>query len=165
MVAAFLAFGSNLGNRRENLSGARDALRQSAGVTLTALSALYETEPVGGPAGQGKYLNAVAAIDTTLSPGELLHLCQAVEARFGRQRQEHWGARTLDIDLLLYGNDIIQEPDLTLPHPQMHQRAFVLLPLTEVAAELQHPLLGLSIRQLLADLPGLHGVHRLKGEW
>ncbi len=88
-----------------------------------------------------------------------------METHFGRQRQEHWGARTLDIDLLLYGNDIIQELDLTVPHPQMHQRAFVLLPLAEVAPELRHPLLRLTARELLAALPDLSGVHRLEGEW
>ncbi|MFA5515816.1 MAG: 2-amino-4-hydroxy-6-hydroxymethyldihydropteridine diphosphokinase [Desulfuromonadales bacterium] len=165
MVRVFLGLGANLGDRLGNLRGARHQLQQAPGVNLSAASALYETHPVGGPPGQNDYLNAVLAVRTTLSPRELLHLCQTIEANFARQRRETWGPRTLDIDLLLYGNEILQEKDLIVPHPQLHRRAFVLQPLTDLAPDLPHPILEQTPRELLAELPAGGGLRKLCMEW
>jgi 2-amino-4-hydroxy-6-hydroxymethyldihydropteridine diphosphokinase len=165
MAQAFLAFGANLGDRLASLRGARELLTQTAGIDITRASAVYETTAVGGPPGQGDYLNAVAVCETVLSARELLRRALEIEDLFGRQRQERWGARTLDIDLLFYGEAVIAEPDLCLPHPHLHRRAFVLVPLAEVAPDLRHPLLALTVRQFLAALADTGGVRRLGAEW
>ncbi len=165
MVTAFLAFGSNLGNRLAIFQGARAVLRRTAGLRITAISPLYETTPVGGPPGQGDYLNAVLRIATAQPARDLLRLCLAVEGQFGRERKETWGARTLDIDLLLYGDEIHRETDLMIPHPQMHLRPFVLLPLMALAPDLLHPQLEQTPRQLLARFPTTQGVRRLAEKW
>lgn len=164
-VTAYLALGSNLGERRAQLRGAREALAAAGAVRVTAASPLYETEPVGGPAGQPSYLNAVLRVETTLSPRALLDCCLAVEARFGRRRLEPWGPRTLDVDLLFYGREILGGPGLVVPHPRLHERRFVLVPLADLAPALLHPVLGRSIRQLLADLDVAEDVRRLAEEW
>jgi 2-amino-4-hydroxy-6-hydroxymethyldihydropteridine diphosphokinase len=132
---AFLALGSNLGDRLANLQLALDELAQHTAVDVIAVSRVYETTPVGGPK-QGEYLNAVVALDTSLSPHELLHLAQAIEQAAERVRDVRWGPRTLDVDVLLYGDRTIDDPDLTVPHPRMWERAFVLVPLRDVAPEL-----------------------------
>jgi len=165
MVNAYLALGSNLGEREKILKGARQALDAAPGVRVTASSPLYETQPVGGPEGQGPYLNAVLKVETDLSAPELLRRCLKVEALFGRQREERWGARTLDIDLLLRGEETRCEADLVVPHPRLHLRRFVLTPLRDLAPELVHPLLGRTVSELLADLPSGDGVTRLLENW
>lgn len=165
MVTAYLAFGSNLGDREEILKGARAALDAHPEVRLTASSPLYQTEPVGGPEGQGLYLNAVIEVKTNLPAPDLLGLCMAVEARFGRRREEHWGARTLDIDLLFRGEEVRGEADLVLPHPRLHLRRFVLSPLADLAPELFHPLLRRTVSELLADLPPGNDVTRFSENW
>jgi len=132
---AYLALGSNLGDRLANLQLALDELAQHAAVDVIAVSRVYETAPVGGPE-QGEYLNAVVALDTSLSPHELLHLAQAIERSAERVRDVRWGPRTLDVDVLLYGDRTIDDGDLTVPHPRMWERAFVLVPLRDVAPEL-----------------------------
>ncbi len=135
-VRAFVALGSNLGDRWEHLR---------RGVSLVpdvvAVSAVYETAPVGGPEGQGPYLNMVAELRTRRSPGELLAAAQGAEARAGRQRAERWGPRTLDVDLLLYGEEKISTPDLEVPHPRMWGRGFVLAPLADLAPDLVEKML------------------------
>ncbi len=141
----FLALGSNLGDREATLAAALEAL---PGVRAVRKSSLYETEPVGGPP-QPEYLNQVVAGETALPPEELLPACLAVEARFGRERRVRGGPRTLDIDILFYGDVVRESPRLTLPHPRLHQRRFVLVPLAEIAPGLVHPRLGLSVRELL----------------
>lgn len=151
-VAAFIALGSNLGDRKANLDGAIQALRDRAGIDVANLSSYHETEPVGGPPGQGRYLNAVAEIATSLSPEELLKTLLEIETRFGRTRSEANAARTLDLDLLLYGDLIRPHPDPIVPHPRLHERRFVLEPLAELAPEVRHPILGVSIRQLFDNL-------------
>ncbi|MCL6091998.1 MAG: 2-amino-4-hydroxy-6-hydroxymethyldihydropteridine diphosphokinase [Actinobacteria bacterium] len=130
-VRAFLALGSNLGDRWENLR-----LGVSLVPDVTAVSAVYETEPVGGPAGQGPYLNMVAELSTFCSPEELLAAARAAEAHAGRQRAQRWGPRTLDVDVLLYGDRELSAPELQVPHPRMWERGFVLAPLADLAPEL-----------------------------
>lgn len=130
-VRAFLALGSNLGDRRAYLKAAVERLPD-----LVAVSHLYETDPVGGPLGQGAYLNCVVELRTTRTPRELLGVAQAAEAAAERVRVERWGPRTLDVDVLLVGDEVVDEPDLVVPHPRMWERGFVLVPLADLAPEL-----------------------------
>lgn len=131
MTRAFLGLGSNLGDRlaylRQAVAGLADVVR---------VSSVYETDPVGGPENQGAYLNAVVELDTELSARELLEVAQDLEAAAERVRLERWGPRTLDVDVLLVGEESIDEPDLVVPHPRMWERAFVLVPLAELAPDL-----------------------------
>ncbi|WP_226989421.1 2-amino-4-hydroxy-6-hydroxymethyldihydropteridine diphosphokinase [Desulfuromonas sp. TF] len=165
MITAYLALGSNLGDREEILKGARRTLSAAPGVRVTAWSPLYLTEPVGGPEGQGLYLNAVLEVETELSAQDLLQRCLEVERCFDRQREERWSARTLDVDLLFWGEETRCEPDLVIPHPRMHLRQFVLTPLRDLAPNLLHPLLGRTVCELLADLPPGDGVTRFLENW
>jgi 2-amino-4-hydroxy-6-hydroxymethyldihydropteridine diphosphokinase len=146
--SAFLALGSNLGPRESTLLGAERAL-EDAGFRVTARSSLYLTEPVGGPA-QDWFLNQVIGGLTLLAPAALLAACLAVEQAFGRVRKERDGPRTLDVDILLFGDVVQQEPGLVLPHPRLESRRFVLVPLAEIAPFLVHPRLGVSVQELLA---------------
>jgi len=130
-VRAFVALGSNLGDRRAHL---RAAVAGLPGVV--AVSPVYETDPVGGPEGQPPYLNAVVELDTESGPRELLELGQALEEMAGRVRAERWGPRTLDVDVLLVDDLVVDEPDLVVPHPRLRDRAFVLVPLHDLAPEL-----------------------------
>src|SRR6476661_8391857 len=123
-ATAFIALGSNLGDRRQNLQAAVTALTD-AGVTVVKVSSFHETEPVGGPPGQGSYLNAAAEIQTDLAPRGLLDLLLDIERRLGRVRGARYGPRTLDLDVLLFGDTILSEPGLEVPHPRMHERRFV----------------------------------------
>ncbi len=128
---AFLALGSNLGDRWAYLRGGLAALAD-----LVAVSPVYETGAVGGPPGQGPYLNLVAELRTAASPRDLLAVARSAEAAAGRTRHERWGPRTLDVDILLVGDLVVQEPDLVVPHPRMWERGFVLVPLADLAPEL-----------------------------
>jgi 2-amino-4-hydroxy-6-hydroxymethyldihydropteridine diphosphokinase len=150
--SALIGLGSNLGDRRANLNGAITALREAPGVAFRRVSAFHETEPVGGPPGQGKYLNAVALVETDLLPVALLHVLEEIEARFGRERTVRWGARTLDLDLLVFDDRIIETPELEIPHPRMRTRRFVLEPLVEVVPEAVDPVTGRPFAAILADL-------------
>ena len=138
MTRAYLALGSNLGDRAAYLQGAVDELAKTANVRVVAVSRVYETVPVGGPA-QDDYLNAVAAIDTDLDPWQLLAVAHACEAHARRVRAERFGPRTLDVDILLFGDVEMDDPALTVPHPRMWQRNFVLAPLRDVAPDLVEP--------------------------
>lgn len=151
-VLAYIALGSNLGDRRAYLDGAVAKLRSQAGVDVLQVSSYHETEPVGGPAGQGKYLNAVAEVRTTLDAPGLLHALLAVETAMDRVRSERFGPRTIDLDVLLYGHAIIQTAELTVPHPRMHERLFVLQPLAEIAPLAVHPALKSTALDLLRRL-------------
>ena len=128
---AYLGIGSNLGDRVEHLQSAVDQLAAARGVTVVAVSPVYETAPVGGP-DQPDYLNAGVEVDTTCSARELLDLAHAIEAAAARVRTVRWGPRTLDVDVLLVADERIDEPDLTVPHPRMSERAFVVVPLADL---------------------------------
>jgi 2-amino-4-hydroxy-6-hydroxymethyldihydropteridine diphosphokinase len=149
---AFLGLGSNLGDRAAALNGAIAALGQAPGVVVRSVSSFHETEPVGGPADQGMFLNAAAVLETTLDPFALLKILQEIEARFGRARTVHWGERTLDLDLLLFGDQIIDTPELSVPHPRFTTRRFVLAPLAEVAPTTIDPVTKRTIAEILAEL-------------
>lgn len=151
-VEALIAVGGNLGDCRESFVFARNRLEQH-GVRVLASSPLYHTEPIGGPADQPDYLNAVLRVETALSPLQLLDLCLELECQAGRQRLEHWGARTLDLDVLSYHHLVCTTPRLTLPHPRMHQRRFVLSPLSDLLPGWQHPVLQQTAEFLLNHLP------------
>jgi 2-amino-4-hydroxy-6-hydroxymethyldihydropteridine diphosphokinase len=129
-VRAFLGLGSNLGDRWAHLRAAVAGLPD-----VTAVSGVYETEPVGGPPGQGRYLNAVVELDTELSPHQLLELARRLEDQSGRVRGERWGPRPLDVDVLMVGDLVVDEPELTVPHPRLWERSFVLVPLADVAPD------------------------------
>ncbi|TQS21815.1 2-amino-4-hydroxy-6-hydroxymethyldihydropteridine diphosphokinase [Microbispora sp. KK1-11] len=144
-----IALGSNLGRRIENLQGAVDSLFDAPGLTFVAVSPVYETDPVGGPE-QGPYLNAVVIAESMLDPRTLLDRAQSVENAFGRERRERWGPRTLDVDLITVGSLMSDDPELTLPHPRAHERAFVLVPWAQADPAAVLPGRG-SVAALLAD--------------
>src|SRR5262249_45353988 len=152
MVKAYVALGSNLGDRQGHLERALKALRENPSVTVHRVSSFLETAPVGGPPGQGPYLNAVAEIETTLEAEALLQLLLEIEQRLGRVRHERHGPRTIDLDLLLYGNLVREGKELTAPHPRMHEREFVLQPLAQIAPHLVHPELGRTASELLQEV-------------
>ncbi|GGS93686.1 2-amino-4-hydroxy-6-hydroxymethyldihydropteridine diphosphokinase [Streptomyces violaceus] len=137
---AVVALGSNLGNRLETLQGAVDALEDTPGLRIKAVSPVYETEPWGvEPGSQPAYFNAVVVLKTTLPPSSLLERAHAVEEAFHRVRDEHWGPRTLDVDIVSYADVVSDDPQLTLPHPRAHERAFVLAPWHDLDPEAQLP--------------------------
>ncbi|MEJ2316430.1 MAG: 2-amino-4-hydroxy-6-hydroxymethyldihydropteridine diphosphokinase [Gammaproteobacteria bacterium] len=150
MTRAYIGLGSNLDNPRNQVVDAFHELAETDGIRLLARSSLYLSEPLG-PQDQPDFINAAAAIETTLAPQSLLEALQAIEQRHARKRERHWGPRTLDLDLLLYDDEHIRHPDLTVPHPGIAERSFVLLPLQEIAPELVIPGLG-SVRSLLRKL-------------
>lgn len=151
MADAYLLLGSNLGDRAAHLRKARAQLAATAG-EIVAVSAIYETA-AWGREDQPAYLNQALALRTMLSPTELLASCQAAEQAAGRERLEHWGSRTLDVDILFYGDDVIDSPSLLVPHPRLAERRFVLVPLAEIAGSLVHPQLRKSIAELLRTCP------------
>jgi 2-amino-4-hydroxy-6-hydroxymethyldihydropteridine diphosphokinase len=159
-VTAFVALGSNLGDRDAHLAFALGELGALPGVKVEAVSPVYETDPVGPP--QGPYLNAAARLHTTLAPHVLLAAMLAIEARAGRKRDpsQPLAPRTLDLDLLLYGSECVEAPGLEVPHPRLHERAFVLIPLADVGGEVIHPVLGEPIRVLVAPYAQAPGVRR-----
>lgn len=159
--AVFLGLGSNLGDREAAMD---DALARLAarGVAVRERSSTWLTEPVGGPP-QGWFLNAVARVETALGPEALLAACLAVECEMGRVRVEKNGPRTIDVDVLLYGGRRLDAPGLTVPHPRLHERRFVLAPLAEIAPSLLHPVLGLTVAELLERCPDRASVRRVAG--
>lgn len=154
---AVISLGSNLGNRLETLQGAIDALEDTPGLRVKAVSPVYETEPWGvEPGTQPAYFNAVVLVKTTLPPGSLLERGHAIEEAFERVRDERWGPRTLDVDIVSYQDVLSDDPVLTLPHPRVHERAFVLAPWHDVDPEAVVPGRG-AVVELLAQV-GLEGV-------
>jgi 2-amino-4-hydroxy-6-hydroxymethyldihydropteridine diphosphokinase len=147
---AFVGIGSNLGDREGNLRRAVELLSAEDGIDIVAVSQIRETDPVG-PVEQGQFLNGAVWIETDLGPRELLERLLTVEQRLGRVRGERWGPRTIDLDLLVYGNQVVDEPGLTVPHPRLHERRFALEPLADLAPGLEIPGKG-PISALLAEL-------------
>lgn len=157
-VLAYIGIGSNLDDPEAQVRRAVDALADTTGIERVRHSPWYRTEPLGQP-GQGDYINGVAELETRLEPEALLHALQAIEQRQSRVRLERWGPRTLDLDILLYGDRHIDTPTLTIPHREMAQRSFVLRPLADLAPDLVLPD-GRSLRHLLANCPS-RGIVRL----
>jgi 2-amino-4-hydroxy-6-hydroxymethyldihydropteridine diphosphokinase len=150
-VIAYLGLGANLGDPSRQLADALDRLRAAEEVEVSRVSTFYRNPPLG-PQDQPWYVNAAARVRTRLGAEELLRLLQQVETMLGRVRGERWGARCIDLDLLLYNGEVIFAPHLVVPHPEMHRRAFVLAPLAEIAPQAWHPVMHKSIGDLLAEL-------------
>jgi 2-amino-4-hydroxy-6-hydroxymethyldihydropteridine diphosphokinase len=150
MERVFLGLGSNIGDRAANIERSCRLIAEIKGVRLVRTSSLIETEPVGYE-DQPDFINAVLEIGTALTPRELLTAIKEVEQRMGRTRTVRFGPRIIDIDILLFGDRIIDEPGLTIPHPRMHERRFVLRPLAEIAPEAVHPVLKKSVTELYED--------------
>ena len=145
--------GTNLGDRHANVTCALRGLQAVPRTRVTGRSALYETAPVGGPDNQGPFLNAVVSVETALPAAELLTALHAIERSCGRERVIRWAARTLDLDLLTFGDTVSDDPALLLPHPRMHERRFVMVPVCDIVLDMRHPRLGLAMAELLARLP------------
>ncbi len=155
-VDVYLGLGSNMGNRQKNLEKALDLMRQRVNVIL--VSPTYDTEPVGNP-DQPRFLNLTCQISTRLSPLELLTLTKGIESKLGRLPGPADSPRPIDIDILFYGNEVIETARLTIPHPRLQERGFVLVPLADIAPDLVHPVSGKSVQELMAALKkGVQGV-------
>jgi 2-amino-4-hydroxy-6-hydroxymethyldihydropteridine diphosphokinase len=155
-VRSLIGCGANLGCPREQLNQAIDMLRFMPGVALLEVSQFMETRPVGGPPGQPAYLNAACLIETSFEPEELLAMLAAIENTLDRRREQRWGPRSIDLDLLLHGDRIIENERLQLPHPRMTTRRFVLEPAAEIASDLRHPQAGCTIGDLLENISQRH---------
>lgn len=144
---AYIGIGSNIGDREKNLNSAIEMLKQENGVEVTAISSYINTAPVGYTE-QPDFLNAVVEISTTLCPQKLLEVCSNIEKKLKRERIIHWGPRTIDLDILLFDNLVLNDDNLIIPHPRMHEREFVLKPLKEIAPMAFHPVLKKTIEEI-----------------
>ena len=150
LINSAIALGSNLGDSQTTLNQSVEMIKEHPKIELIACSNWHQTKPVGPP--QPDYLNGCITISTSLSPEDLLTFLLDVEQKFGRERKLRWGARTLDLDLILHGDLVLETPNLQIPHPRMHQRGFVLVPLAEIAPEWVHPVQNMTIEQLKEKL-------------
>ena len=151
IMKILLALGSNLGNCQKNLVSAWDQVGKIQGVQTETLSSSYVTEPVGGPKNQAFFFNAAGIVHATLKPEQLLAELQRIEDELGRVRKEHWGPRTIDLDIILFGDKTIRTDSLVIPHPLMQDRGFVLKPANEIAPDMVHPILKSTVSQLWED--------------
>ena len=151
-TVAYIGLGSNLGNREAMLEKALRCLREEGDLQVRKVSSFYSTAAVGGPAGQADYLNGVIEIVTRLDANALLDTLLSIEKHLGRERKQLWGPRCIDLDLLLYGQEIIKRKDLQVPHERMHEREFVLRGLKEIASEAKHPVSGKTAEQMWRDV-------------
>jgi len=161
--SVYIGLGSNMGCKRDNIAQAVALISAIPGVNIKNISSLYETEP-WGKTDQDKFLNQVIEIETSLPPKELLRELQNIEIKMGRQRQEKWGPRLIDLDILLYGNEVLDDPQLIIPHPHMRERLFVLVPLAEIGADLRFPDNGATVREVLSSVlarEGNRGIERI----
>ncbi len=165
MALAYVGLGSNLGDRAAHIAAARKGLANLPESALLDNAPTYETKPVGGPAGQQDYYNSVSTLETGLEPLELLRATQALERDLGRRREQEtirWGPRVIDIDILLYEDRIVEEPDLIIPHPRLARRAFALAPLADIDGDILHPVADMTIRELLERIePENEGLRRV----
>ena len=159
MVTAYIGLGANLGDREANIKRALEEIVRK-GCRLVRISSMYETAPVGFE-DQPDFLNTVAEIETEAGPAELLAVLDEIEQKIGRRETFKWGPRIVDLDILLYGDRILEEDNLKIPHPEMHKRAFVLSPLAEIAPDALHPVLGLTAREL-SEKVGQKGVRKIE---
>jgi len=160
-VEVYLGLGSNMGNRQDNLDKALDFLSQR--LRVDKVSSVYDTEPVGNP-NQPRFLNLVCQVYTTLAPAGLLTLAKGIESKLGRAFGKSNAPRPIDIDILFYGDQVIETPELVIPHPRLAERAFVLVPLAEIAPDLKHPVTGQTIKELLRGLTETQGVFKFNWE-
>lgn len=159
-VEVYLGLGSNMGNRQDNLDKALDFLSQR--LRVDKVSSVYDTEPVGNP-NQPRFLNLVCQVYTTLAPAGLLTLAKGIESKLGRALGKSNAPRPIDIDILFYGDQVIETPELVIPHPRLAERAFVLVPLAEIAPDLRHPVTGQTVKELWRGLTETQDV--LKFNW
>jgi len=157
VAKVFIGIGSNEGDRRATIERAVALLRLRSGIEVRAVSSLAETDPVGGPPGQGRFLNAAAELATALEPEALLDVLQGIEHQLGRRRTVRWGPRTLDLDVLLWDDRVIANGRLRVPHPRLRERRFVLEPLAEIAPGAVDPVTGRTVDELLSELPSDEG--------
>ncbi len=163
-IVCFLGIGSNMGNPASNCKDAVIRMSGIEGVSVLGVSSLYRTQPVGFE-DQNWFANGVIEIRTSLKPRALMDVIQRVEEEMGRIRVQKWGPRIIDIDIIMYGQAIIEEGGLVIPHPEFHKRRFVLVPLNEIAPCAIHPLFGISVKGLLDRLQDENKVERLNGDW